>query len=283
MKSTERGEPRLAIRMGVAALGAVAALTVAACGDSDDDGSATAEGGEVTIAQTSQPDFLDPALTYTANGIEPLWLVYTPLLTYRRAEGLAGAELIPGLAENLPEISADGKTYTLTLRDGLLYSDGSAVKASDFEHTIKRVLNLESGGAPFYEIIVGADAYLKSNDPEADISGIETNDQTGEITIKLTEADSSFQNVLAQWFAGLVPGDTPFRNMTASPAPGVGPYMVTESVPNRQFVMEKNPEFASPNIPNIPVGYIDKITTEIVPNLSQQAQDVLDEHGMLTS
>ena len=276
MKSTERGGRRLAIRMGVAALGAVAALTIAACGDSDDEGSATAEGGEVTIAQTSQPDFLDPALTYTANGIEPLWLVYTPLLTYRRAEGLAGAELIPGLAEDLPEISADGKTYTLTLRDGLRYSDGSAVKASDFEHTIKRVLNLESGGAPFYEIIVGADEYLKANDPEADISGIETNDQTGEITIKLTEADSSFQNVLAQWFVGLVPGDTPFRNMTASPPPGVGPYMVTESVPNRQFVMEKNPEFASLNIPNIPVGHIDKITTEIVPNLSQQAQDVLD-------
>ena len=276
MKSTERGGRRPAIRVGAAALGAVAALTIAACGDSDDEGSATAEGGEVTIAQTSQPDFLDPALTYTANGIEPLWLVYTPLLTYRRAEGLAGAELIPGLAEDLPEISADGKTYTLTLRDGLRYSDGSAVKASDFEHTIKRVLNLESGGAPFYEIIVGADDYLKANDPEADISGIETNDQTGEITIKLTEADSSFQNVLAQWFAGLVPGDTPFRNMTASPPPGVGPYMVTESVPNRQFVMEKNPEFASLNIPNIPVGHIDKITTEIVPNLSQQAQDVLD-------
>ncbi|HEX5954734.1 MAG TPA: ABC transporter substrate-binding protein, partial [Solirubrobacterales bacterium] len=130
MKSTERGGRRPAIRVGAAALGAVAALTIAACGDSDDEGSAPAEGGEVTIAQTSQPDFLDPALTYTANGIEPLWLVYTPLLGYRRAEGLAGAELIPGLAEDLPEISADGKTYTLTLRDGLRYSDGSAVKAS---------------------------------------------------------------------------------------------------------------------------------------------------------
>jgi peptide/nickel transport system substrate-binding protein len=97
MKSTERGGRRLAIRVGAAALGAVAALTIAACGDSDDEGSATAEGGEVTIAQTSQPDFLDPALTYTANGIEPLWLVYTPLLTYRRVEGLAGAESSPGL------------------------------------------------------------------------------------------------------------------------------------------------------------------------------------------
>ena len=42
------------------------------------------------------------------NGIEPLWLVYTPLLTYPHVEGEAGAELIPGLAEDLPEVSEDG-------------------------------------------------------------------------------------------------------------------------------------------------------------------------------
>ena len=90
-------------------------------------------------------------------GWEPLWLVYTPPLTYKHAEGAEGAELIPGLAEALPEISADGKTYKFKLREGLKYSDGNAVKASDFEHTIKRVLNLESGGSSFYEGIEGAD------------------------------------------------------------------------------------------------------------------------------
>ena len=56
---------------------------------------------------------------YTVNAIEPTWLVYTPLITYKREEGQAGAELIPGLAEDLPDISADGKTYKLKLRQGL--------------------------------------------------------------------------------------------------------------------------------------------------------------------
>ena len=70
-----------------------------------------------------------------------------PLLTYERKEGEEGAELIPGLAEAMPEVTEDGKTYTLKLRDGLKYSDGSPVKANDFEHTIKRVINLESGGS----------------------------------------------------------------------------------------------------------------------------------------
>jgi peptide/nickel transport system substrate-binding protein len=259
------------------ALTLASSVALGACGGDDEDGGgATAEGGEVTISQTSQPDYLDPALTYTVNGIEPLWLVYTPLLTYPHVEGEAGSELIPGLAEDLPEISEDGKTYTLTLRDGLKYSDGSPVVASDFEHTIKRVLNLESGGSAFYQTIEGADEYLKKGDPEGDISGIETDDKTGEITIQLVEPDASFSNILAMWFAGLVPGDTPFENMTKEPPPGVGPFMVTESVPNREFVMEKNPEFEKLGIPDIPVASLDKITTQIVPNLDQQAQDVLD-------
>ena len=260
----------------LASLAIAASVTLGACGSDDegDSGGDVAEGGEITISQTSQPDYLDPALTYTVNGIEPLWLVYTPLLAYPHEEGQAGAEVVPGLAEDMPEISEDGKTYTLTLRDGLKYSDGQDVVASDFEHTIQRVLNLESGGAPFYQVIEGAEDYLKAGDPEADISGIETDDKTGEITIKLTEADSSFTNVLAMWFAGLVPSDTPFKNLTEDPPPGVGPYMITESVPNREFVMEKNPEFEG--LPDTPVANIDKITTQIIKNANQQAQDVLD-------
>jgi peptide/nickel transport system substrate-binding protein len=258
-------------------VGATAGL--AACGSdssSTDSGGTGAEGGSVTISQTSQPDYLDPALSYTVNGWEPMWLVYTPLLTYQHAEGTAGSQLIPGLAEDLPTVSKDGKTYSLTLRKGLKYSDGTPVKASDFERTIQRVLNLESGGAPFYQEIVGADKYLKDNDPEADIPGIVTDDKTGDITIKLNAADAAFSNVLAMNFAGLVPGDTPFKNLTESPPPGVGPYEITESVPNRQFVMKRVPGFADLNIPDIPTGHIDTITTEIVKNATQQAQDVLD-------
>ena len=165
-------------------------FAVAACGssDSDSDSGSGTEGGEITISQTSQPDFLDPALSYTVNGWEPMWLVYTPLLTYPHVEGTAGGELIPGLAEALPTVSNGGKTYKLKLREGLKYSDGQPVVASDFAHTIKRVLNLESGGSFFYENIVGADEYLKNGDPQGEIAGIKTNDNTGEITVDLVSA-----------------------------------------------------------------------------------------------
>src|SRR5918994_1632965 len=233
-------------------------FVIAACGDDDDDGGGGGGGGEakkggsITISQTSQPDYLDPALMYTVNAIEPSWLVYTPLITYAREEGAAGAKLIPGLAEDLPEISEDGLTYTLKLRQGLKYSDGSAVKASDFEHAIKRVLNLESGGSAFFLVIDGAQEYLDAGKAEGDISGITTDDETGDITIKRTSPDGSFTHVLAMWFAALVPSDTPFKNLTKDPPPGVGPYMVTESVPNRQFVLKRNPEYDKNPIPEVP-------------------------------
>ena len=257
-------------------------FVIAACGDDDEGSSGSSgssgeakKGGSITISQTSQPDYMDPALTYTVNGIEPLWLVYTPLITYAHEEGQAGAKLIPGLAEALPEISEDGMTYTLKLREGLKYSDGSPVKAADFEHAIKRVLNLESGGTAFYLVIEGAQEYLDAGKAEGDISGITTDDATGEITVKLTSPDGSFTHVLAMWFAGLVPSDTPFKNMTKEPPPGVGPYMVTESVPNRQFVMERNAEYDKNPIEGIPSGNIDTITTKIIKSAQRQAQDVI--------
>ncbi|HEX6228495.1 MAG TPA: ABC transporter substrate-binding protein, partial [Solirubrobacterales bacterium] len=45
---------------------------------------------------------------------------------------------------------------------------------------------------------------------------------------------------------------------------------------NREFVMEKNPQFDSDTVPGVPVANVEQITAKIVPNLSQQTQDVID-------
>ena len=89
---------------------------------------------------------------------------YIPLLTYAHASGAAGSKVIPGLAESLPKISNGGKTYTLTLRKGLKYSDGTPVKASDFTYAIERMFKLNSGGSPFYTDIVGAEEFAEDEE-----------------------------------------------------------------------------------------------------------------------
>jgi peptide/nickel transport system substrate-binding protein len=261
-----------------------ATLGLTACGGGDKKGGAAPSsgggttsstggtGGTITTAYTSFPDFLDPALAYTQEGWQTLWTVYTPLLTYKHAEGAEGSTVVPGLAEAMPDISADGKTYKLKLRSGLHYSDGKAVKASDFEHTIKRVLNLESGGASFYSGIVGAEKYIKDGKASADISGIVTDDKTGDITIRLQKPDGRFPYILTMDFAGIVPGDTPFENQTKNPPPGVGPYKFENVRVNRGYDLVKVPGF---DVAGQQVGNLDKIEVQIIKNRRRQTQDVI--------
>ena len=267
----------------------VLALGVAACGGDDGNESENQgdnqpaegqvqEGGTATFNYASFPDYLDPAMSYTVAGWQALIPTYTPLLTYKREAGPTGAQLMPGLAEAMPEVSSDGKTYTLKLRDGLKYSDGSPVKASDFEHTIKRVITLESGGAPFYVgAIKGAEAYQKAGKPKGDITGIEADDQTGEITIELNEASGQFPFILSMDFAGLVPGDTPFEILTKKPPPGVGQFKITNVEGNRAFTLEKNENF--PEIPGLAPAKLDKIQVNVVKNAERQVRDVLQNQA----
>jgi peptide/nickel transport system substrate-binding protein len=245
---------------------ALCAVLLAACGGSGGGGKG------ITIAETAQPDSLDPAVGYTVNSLEPGWLVYTPLLTYRHAAGHAGAQLVPGLAESLPQVSSDGRTYRLKLRAGLHYSDGTPVRASDFEHAVERVLALASPGTSFFLGIDGAQQYVAKKRRGGHLRGIATNDSTGAITIRLTQPDGTFPNVLAMVFGAPVPRSTPFTNRTASPPPGDGPYTYAHVQPGRGFALERNARFAVPGLPRAGIAPID---VRIEKNLTRQAQDVL--------
>jgi peptide/nickel transport system substrate-binding protein len=253
----------------------VAALAVptflASCGG----GTTTQEGGEAKVSVSSYPDYLDPQLSYTVEGWEALWLTYTPLLTYKHEPGDAGVEVIPGLAEDLPDISSDGKTYTLQLRDGIKYSDGSAIKASDFKYAVERAFDVNSGGTAFYTKIDGAEDYQSGKAKE--ISGIEADDKTGEITIELTEPSGTFNNELGLMFVAPVPQDTPKdKDQTKDPPPATGPYEITEVDPGRTFTMKKNPEFKTVTDAgaDIPEAQVDTINVEEIKNLSSQVTDV---------
>ena len=232
------------------------------------------KGQAITIGYFAQPE-LDPALGFNILSNAVLTQVYTPLLTYKRVEGAEGTTLIPGLAEQLPKVSSDETTYSLRLRPGLVYANGRPVKASDFEHALRRVLNLASPGAFLYERIVGAVEYEKRGEPEADIEGIETDDRTRRITIRLERPYAAFDHLLALPFAAPVPAATPFRNATQQPPPGTGPFTITESEPEREFVMERNPEFKSLGIEGVPAARLDRITTRVNLEKPKQAQDVL--------
>ena len=232
------------LKAGIATLALVlSAFVIAACGDDGGGGGGEGKtGGTIKIGHTSMPDYLDPALSFTVDGWQALLQAYPGLLVFPHKSGSAGAEPVPGLAEDMPEISADGKTDRFKLREGLKYSDGSPVRASDFKSSIERLLAQDSQGSSFYTGIVGAEEYLETK--KGGITGIETDNQARDITIKLTEPRGSFTFELAIPFAAIVPGDTPKSNQTKNPPPGAGRYVIKNVRINRGYDMVKNTNFS---------------------------------------
>lgn len=253
-------------------LTAVCALGFAACSGGGTGASGNSFGGAATLEMSTAPDSLDPQSGYTNQAAEADWLVYTGLLTYRHANGRAGTQLIPGLANGLPQIGADGLTYAFTLRSGLTYSNGTPVKASDFPYSVERAMKINWGGKSFFtDNIKGASDY--DSGKATSISGITVDDATGKITIQLVKPYGAFANVVAFPAVGFVPSGTPMTDMPNSPPPGVGSYVITKVVPNQSFTLEKNAKF---NIPGIPQGHLQTINVKIQSNALAEAQQVLN-------
>jgi peptide/nickel transport system substrate-binding protein len=259
---------------------------IGACGSSDKSSTGTSStaakssgktGGKVTVLMGTAPDYLDPQRAYTTQAAEAHWISYLGLYTYAHKNGTEGGTVIPGLAQDFPQVSNGGKTYTLTLRQGLKYSDGSAVKASDFAYTIQRAIKAPWGGKSFFTgYIQGALAY--DTDKAKTISGIKADDATGKITIELTQPYGAFLNVLAFPAAGLVPTGTKISNLSNNPPPGVGPYAIKNVVPNRSFDVVRNPSWTASTVPGVPPGKVD-VTVKIASNTQTEAEQVLSNQA----
>ena len=268
---------------------AITALAIAACGGSSSSSSASGGGTSTGSSGGSSssggslptinmvagvfPQSLDPGKDYTSQGEETNWLVYTGLDTYAHKSGTAGTALIPGLATALPKITDGGKTYTVTLRKGLKYSNGAPVKASDFARSVERAVKIPWGGAGAFitPIIQGAAAY--STGKAKTISGITADNATGKITIHLVSPYGPFENVLAFPVLGLVPSSTPLAVQATNPPPGVGPYKVTSITPAQSYDVVKNPDWTP--IPGIPSAHVN-VDVKVSPNVSSNALAVLN-------
>ncbi|HEU4705631.1 MAG TPA: ABC transporter substrate-binding protein [Solirubrobacterales bacterium] len=261
--------------IAVLIVAAVTAIGLVSCGGGSSSSGGGKEGGILNATYASFPDYMDPQLSYTAEGWTAMGEVYIPLLTYKHAEGKEGSEVEPGLAKEMPKISDGGKTYTLFLRPGLKYSDGTPVKASDFPYAIERALKLNSSGSPFYTSIVGAEKYAETK--SGGIPGIKTDDKSGEIRIELEAPRSTFVNELALLFAAPVPQGTPMEDLSANPPPATGPYMITKSQPGKGWEYARNPYWAKANskaIPDYPSGHVDGAKVTVVRNNEAQVNDI---------
>jgi len=97
-----------------------------------------------------------------------------------------GAQPIPGQAESW-EISDDGLVYTFTLRDGIAWSDGKAVTASDFVYSFQRLMNPETAAEYAYlqYPIKNAEAINSGENKDVSSLGVKAiDDKTLEVTLE---------------------------------------------------------------------------------------------------
>jgi peptide/nickel transport system substrate-binding protein len=253
--------------IALAGITALAMVGVAACGSSSSSSSSGKQGGTMTVIHTKAPDYLDPQLAYTVDAWTAEYNTYIPLLTFQHAAGSAGTQVIPGLAQDLPKVTNGGKTYTFTLHKGIKFSDGTPVKASDFQTTVQRLFDVDSGGSPFFANIVGATDYQSGK--AKTISGIKTDDKTGQIVINLLKPDGSFEFELAIPFTAIVPPGTPAKDQTPNPPASTGPYQIIDNNPGHEWTLTRNPQWAKNNsqiLSDLPTPHLDKIVEKVNPN-----------------
>jgi peptide/nickel transport system substrate-binding protein len=256
--------------LSVFALVAGLALMLAAYGTAGNASHAKSSKGYTLRAVIDTIDYLDPQQAYTGQSWWAMWNVWETLITYRHIDGAAGYKLVPGLARSLPTVSNGGRRYTFFLRKGVRYSNGKAVKASDFKYAIKREFLSTGQGVGFYTDIVGADAFSKTL--KGDIGGIQTNNKTGRIVIRLTKPRGDFLTILSLLFAAPVPAGTP-NSIQNGNIPATGPYKITSYTPNQGFTMVRNKYFKPTKY--IPRGVANRVDVSLVGDANAATQRVI--------
>ncbi len=206
--------------------------------NADGDAGTPVEGGTLEFAAYSQPTSLDPAKTIaavTTGGVE-LVNIYDSLMRY----DTDSQEIVPQLAEGLTH-SDDYRTWTLTLRDGVKFSDGTVLDAAAVKASQER-----------YVAAKGPESGLWS----ANVAGIETPDASTVVyTLNKTWPEFAFMltsgpGMIVAPSAG-APGDgfTPV---------GAGPFTLAEWRQGDSMTLTANPGYwdGKPHLDTIKVSYM---------------------------
>ena len=144
-------------RFIVAALVIAGAMALSGCGGSKSGGEGTKSGDTtqtaagkkiLTIQLGPDVESIDPALNSAVDGANYILFAFDNLLKMDK-----DGKVVPGLAEKY-EVSDDQLTWTFHLRDGLKWSDGSALTANDFVYSWQRLVD-PSVAAPYAQTVLG--------------------------------------------------------------------------------------------------------------------------------
>jgi peptide/nickel transport system substrate-binding protein len=211
-------------------------------------------GGAMTVVYKDDLATMDPAIAYDWTNWPAIKLVFDGLLDYDDT-----TNILPRLAEQMPDVSADGIVYTFKLRQGVKFHNGREFTADDVVYTITRVVDPKtaSPGSGFYVGIKGAQELIDGT--ATALEGVKAVDKyTVEFT--LTQPDVTFLNKIALNFAYIVPKEEVEKsgaNFGHAPV-GTGPFIFKEWQPGQYLVFERNPDYFYEGLP-----YLDQVRIEV--------------------
>lgn len=200
-----------------------------------------ASGSVLHVQVGPSPETIDPALNSAVDGANMIIHAFEGLLKFDRNNNI-----VAGLAEKWNQ-SADGLTWTFTLRKGLKWSDGTPLTAEDFVYSWKRVADPATAAPYGYDLLNLVVGYDEASAGNLDALGVEAPD-ANTFVVHLENPCIYFDKIAA--FAVLVPvqkatieaaGDSwsinPKTYITS------GPYYMTEFTDGSQIVFQKNPNY----------------------------------------
>jgi len=265
-------ERKLACCVVAAAIGAV--LLVAAAAATPDKSVASKgqakKGGTYVVTRDEDFDFVDPSLDYMTAGWELQYALACKLYNYPDKEAPAGSQLEPEVAAGLPVVSNGGKTYTMKLRSGYRFSDGTKVTAASFVDAFNRAANpkLVSPAVGFIDVVQGVGAVVDGKAQK--ISGV-TATTPMSLRITLTRPAPDLLARLAMPFFQAIP-----KSLAANADPNgaevfssCGPYYVAAHTRDKSITVKRNPFYKGARPSNV-----DVIQFNIGSSLEVAQQDV---------
>ncbi len=199
-----------------------AALTTGLAACSAPGAGAARNADSVVVGIATEPESLSPLLGYGKDGNSK---IFDGLLTHD-----AAMKLQPALASALPEVSADGRTYTYPLRRGVKFSDGAPFSAKDVVFTYRTIL-----------------AAGTNNASKTELDAIETVEAKGDDTVVFTLkypyapfAERTVLPIAPEHVAGRQ--DVNSGDFTTRPV-GTGPYVLTGWSKGEKLSFKANPGY----------------------------------------
>jgi ABC-type oligopeptide transport system substrate-binding subunit len=194
-------------------------------------------------------DFTDPSLAYGTISWQIEYATALKLYNYPDKAPPLGGRLQPEGAAGFPVISKDGKTYTIAVKSGFKFSNGTPVTAKNYVFAMNRALSptMQSPAAPFMTTIAGAQAVIDGKAQTA--SGIKV--QGNKIVIKLTQPDGGILAKLGMPFFQALPTSLALDKNGVNAYPSAGPYYISERTTGRHITVKKNPQYKGNRPANI--------------------------------